>query len=101
MYKCLNCGAVFDYPDYEDDFTSEYFGRSVTHHISVCPECRSDELDTAERCQLCGEYHSGESDYCADCVDLIKDYFDSVIAEVSERFGYGKDKITEAIKEIY
>lgn len=101
MYKCLNCGAVFDYPDYEDDFTSEYFGRSVTHHISRCPECRSDELDTAERCQLCGEYHSGESDYCADCVDLIKDYFDSVIAEVSERFGYGKDKITEAIKEIY
>lgn len=101
MYKCLNCGAVFDYPDYEDDFTSEYFGKSVTHHISVCPECRSDELDTAERCQLCGEYHSGESDYCADCVDLIKDYFDSVIAEVSERFGYGKDKITEAIKEIY
>jgi hypothetical protein len=101
MYKCLNCGAVFDYPDYEDDFTSEYFGRPVTHHISVCPECRSDELDTAERCQLCGEYHSGESDYCADCVDLIIDYFDSVIAEVSERFGYGKDKIVEAIKEIY
>lgn len=101
MYKCLNCGAIFDCPDYEDDFSSEYFGRRVTHHISVCPDCRSDELDTAEKCQLCGEYHSGESDYCADCEDLMHDYFDPVIAEIREMFGFDEDRIKEALKEIY
>lgn len=75
MYKCFNCGAVFDelvryqeHMDYERQTYSIYYG---------CPNCRSDDVDQAVKCDLCGEYVT--EDYvvlkdgtvaCNDCFTL-------------------------------
>lgn len=100
MYKCLDCGEVFDTPKQGSDFKTEYFGKTVTHYISVCPNCGSDELDTAERCELCGEWHSGSLDYCAECEDIIHEYIDPVIDEIVKTFGYSRSTVIEAIREL-
>lgn len=101
MYICVNCNEMFDSPNLTEDFTSEYFGSRIHHMISTCPYCGSDELDTAYRCVLCGEYHSGANDYCEDCDTVIHEFFDPVIDEVSEKYGFDKDKVREALKDIY
>lgn len=53
MYYCNDCGALFkelvpikEYLDEGDGYLL-YLG---------CPNCRSDQVDAAVQCDLCGEY---------------------------------------------
>lgn len=48
MLKC-RCGTMFDSPDYVEDFSSEYFGRRVTHYMGVCPSCGSDDFEEMDK----------------------------------------------------
>ena len=53
MYKCGNCGAVFEEPGYETISHEDYCGVGhmfprASHHyftLAFCPECHSDDID--------------------------------------------------------
>lgn len=98
MLYCENCGKLFESPDYAEDFESEYFGAIVHHFVSVCPYCRSDEIRTAEKCPICGEYHTGEDEVC----DLCNDEIEEAIRELKEQAISGElnwDAFSEALAE--
>lgn len=53
MYKCYNCGAIFEEPDYETISKEDYFGvgsmfprYSHTYFtLETCPNCHSEDFD--------------------------------------------------------
>ena len=69
MYKCIDCGAVFEEPATWEEYRGEYWGCPCSETMSGCPECRGDYEEAVE-CTRCGEwYFSGELEdgLCEDC----------------------------------
>ena len=85
MYVCNDCNNVFD----EDalsivtDNMGECFGNPSFKSYSVCPYCKSDDIQEAEKCELCEEWGHTESydgeHYCNECVEYIKKKFGDLI----------------------
>lgn len=58
MYKCKDCGLIFDEPkEYSEDYTpgGAFEGGSFINRFSGCPNC-SGAYDDAKKCEICGEY---------------------------------------------
>lgn len=75
MLACERCGHIFD----EDDAIHETEYTGVTSEawrekfdITKCPECGSDWIAVACRCDFCGTY--SKDTVCKDCRDLITIY---------------------------
>lgn len=73
---CKDCGCIFDEEDanIEDcGFYTEVWGHQEYQVFDVlrCPDCNSDEIDDAEKCEECGDYFSpdelDEDGYCPYC----------------------------------
>ena len=71
MFKCNDCGALFKDIAPIKEYLDEEVGYLLFHG---CPNCRSDQVEVAVQCDLCGEYVT--EDYvvlkdgtvaCADC----------------------------------
>jgi len=50
MYKCLNCGKLFDEPTVERINAADYFGvekngREEIFNIEECPYCGSEDIE--------------------------------------------------------
>ena len=78
MYICMNCQTMFDSPDSVEDFTSEFWGASVRHYASVCPNCGSDDFEEMDKCVVCGEWINPGEELCENCRGLIKDIADEI-----------------------
>lgn len=48
MYKCNNCGAIFEYPKCESEYRGEYWGTPAYEDMYYCPECGDDDYDEYE-----------------------------------------------------
>lgn len=48
MFRCNNCGHIFNKPKSEKWATGEYHGHTAYETWSVCPECRSEDYDEYE-----------------------------------------------------
>ena len=67
MYKCNNCGFIFEEP-FEISTTYEaYYGvySLFSYHtpltLYVCPNCNDgDDLEELEQCEICGEWFNQE-----------------------------------------
>lgn len=81
MYLCANCGRMFDSPEEVEDFTSEFWGATVRHFTTVCPNCGSDDFDEMDKCDVCGEEIAPGEDLCENCRDLIRDISDDIKAK--------------------
>ena len=71
MFKCSDCGALFEDLAPIKEYLDDEIGYLLYHG---CPFCRSDQVEVAMKCDLCGEYVT--EDYivlkdgtvaCADC----------------------------------
>lgn len=54
MFKCEDCGAVFESLGAIRECIGEPEYGPVTYY--GCPNCKSDQVVCAFRCDLCGEY---------------------------------------------
>lgn len=98
MMFCMNCGRIFDDPRNVPDFTSEYFGEPVTHYISVCPGCGSDEIQEAVRCRICGEWST--DDICEYCEEEISGLVTDIRGLIGEKTAERDLDLSELITEI-
>ena len=55
MYKCIECGAIFEEPKTWEEYRGEYWGCPCSETMSGCPECRGDYEEAVE-CTRCGEW---------------------------------------------
>ena len=69
MFICNECGELFEEPIYIKEH-HPYGDGYATEEWAVCPYCKENDLDVAERCIQCGEYFadltSGLCDICYD-----------------------------------
>ena len=105
MYKCMECGHVFD----EDEAGSarEWIGEDRYESNSsgwlyyiACPECGSTEMVEAECCDDCGEYFDetdlikvGDMKLCRECAMV---YFEAYW----ERWGYAEKTDVDRAKKV-
>lgn len=65
MYKCEDCGAVFEEP-------FEYKEPDVNFFADWCPYCHSDDIVEVKECELCGKltpvFDMTIDGYCPECV---------------------------------
>ena len=48
MYKCEECGNVFDEPKMVQECVGEFWGTPAYETWAVCPDCGSDEIEDYE-----------------------------------------------------
>ena len=74
MYICKDCGAVFEEPyKWRDDPSPAGVSLSSGYYeYWECPSCGSEDVDEAERCEVCGEYIA-ESGICESCRAQIEE----------------------------
>ena len=48
MYKCDECGAVFDKPKYVKEYMGEFWGSPAYETWAVCPNCKSDDIEEVD-----------------------------------------------------
>ena len=66
MYKCLECGFVFEEPlEWAGDNTLTEYG---------CPSCGFNDYEELVKCELCDNYHTEDEmvgEVCEDCVSSL------------------------------
>lgn len=89
MFKCLECGAVFDEPKIVND--SVTYGKvSVPRTFASCPHCDSG-FDEAYPCKDCGEYFLADELHSFYCKDCLKENWD----KTDDLFEFAKDITTK------
>lgn len=81
-YKCRDCGNVFTEEDVititenvpfgDTDIVCDYLG------ADLCPQCRSERIDEAAECPICGEWHTGCDDICDSCIEKKETALDEI-----------------------
>ena len=73
---CLGCGNVFNTDEVQrvQDYRGECWGRPAYEEELVCPHCKSNDIDDAEECEICGSWCSTEELYdngglCTACLE--------------------------------
>ncbi len=85
MYRCDNCGLLFDEPKKYIEDTGE--------HFSGCPSCYGDYTEIYE-CKWCGEYTEDERCICERCISetikkvnrILEEEFTSEEREIIEEY---------------
>ena len=77
MYKCNDCGRVFEEPKRFVIQSLEHFGTPCEETAIGCPFCHGDYED-ATICKICGNYTSA-GDYCDDCREKTKNQFKKIM----------------------
>ena len=85
MFKCYECGAVFDEPCVITETNSTDRGDEI-YMMSLCPKCY-ESFGKANRCR-CGEYKFEDERICKNCRE-----------ELLEKFIYFADGLTEEEEE--
>ena len=71
MYRCIDCGAIFEDPVTWKESRGEYWGFPCSETMSGCPECEGDYEEALE-CKECGKWHSKEElddGLCEACIN--------------------------------
>lgn len=60
MYKCNDCGRVFDEPHTWKESRGEFWGQPCYETLSGCPYCESGDIDEVKGFDF--QYDEGEND---------------------------------------
>jgi RecJ-like exonuclease len=89
MFKCTDCGHLFEYG--EEKIQKENHGEEW----SVCPCCGGD-YEEIMPCKICGSYeHEQNEKFCNECKEKTKNKF---VAFIDENFSLEERKL---LNELY
>lgn len=84
MYKCVDCGIVFENPESWLEDRGEFWGVSCSERVYGCPKCRGD-YEEAEKCGICEELFFLDELYGGVCKECL--YSNSGDAELWLKIG--------------
>ena len=75
MFKCIECGAVFEEPATWEEDRGEFWGFPCTETVRGCPECKGD-YEEVFKCRRCDGWWfedelKGKGRYCEYCYDEL------------------------------
>lgn len=76
MYKCTECGAVFEEPKTWWESRGEFGGSPCSEEMSGCPNCGECGYEEAEQCEFCEKYFLEDELHGGVCEDCIKERSD-------------------------
>ena len=97
-YVCMNCGEILDEDELDhivERDTGEGGYGGVMWQTDVCPHCGEESIEEAKKCPICGEYHGKDDLFCADCEDMIKRQWETLLKAI-----YGDDYTDEDACEV-
>lgn len=97
MFYCYYCGEFFEEPATKYDTHAELDEGPVWEAYGACPCCGSDQIDTAQTCDICGEYIAS-GNVCENCNDFIKSKADDVL-ELISKYKLDKDEFINYLIE--
>lgn len=73
MYKCLDCGHVFDDGEQEvwEESRGEFWGAPCSEVVDGCPRCHGD-YEEAKKCSICGGVFVDDDLFggvCEECIE--------------------------------
>lgn len=95
MFKCLNCGHLFDAGEQAVVHDNHGFRFGPAEEYSACPVCGGTDLETTVRCRRCGgEYLPSEmhGSICDQCVEDYVNYDSFLKFATSSKY---KDEIDD------
>ena len=86
MYKCRECGTLFEEPTTSKEGLGFVGGDYATLSVDCCPECGADGyFDEIEKCIICNEYSETLKDgFCDDCLNKVRKDFMSFWEDFTE-----------------
>lgn len=91
MYKCLECGHVFEEGEQAVWREAHGFSDGLYEEFCGCPHCKG-EYEEAATCKNCGEVHTSNElheGWCVDCLTNVLDYetfFEYCEAHAEDRY---------------
>ena len=84
MYKCDECGQLFDDP--VDGLDQVYCGNGIAEEVqfSACPYCGCESYTEQEECPCCGGWMPKGYRICGECMDDLKYMFNKFIMSLNE-----------------
>lgn len=76
MYRCCECGTLFEQPKTFQDYRGECWGTPAYETITGCPYCEGGYEEVAE-CELCGKIipiDEMDGPICRNCAEERGDY---------------------------
>lgn len=75
MYRCKDCGEIFDDPATQYEYHP--YGMGYAHEEwAVCPCCRDTDFEEVEECERCGEVFPVDElcdGLCDTCYDEVEE----------------------------
>ena len=97
MFKCENCGLIFDEPKE----IHENHGEGIWEVMYVCPNCGEGGQIESKPCDICGN-DAFESCFCDDCMAVAKESLRVDFGQFpNSKFRDLIDLFTEALDELY
>lgn len=90
MYRCDECGLLFEEPRIVREEHGEEYG--------ICPNCGG-AYETVYLCKACGEEYT-EDEYCPECLEIVEDMFGQLIERVKAACNSDRDKALEVISDV-
>ena len=88
LYKCLECGGIFEHEDMKWTSYSYSMPRLDGLEFPVCPSCGSEDVDSGEACEQCGEAIGdewlGSLQLCKKCKEGILDEVENSIDQFAQ-----------------
>lgn len=97
LYKCDECGAVFDIPGIRYEHHTELAGMPgpKDREELVCPVCESDYITEGHECVRCGGFVK-YGDFCTDCLNELDAFLDK---HVRQAMNLERDELESMIVE--
>lgn len=95
MFRCQDCGALFEVPAEELEFHPEIDGEFYERY-SVCPDCGCGAISEVDKCAICGEYCQNDTHrFCEECIATFKKWREYLSFELATDIDDINDLIDE------
>ena len=95
MYRCLECGALFDEYEKAEWYETHGLDTPPYERMTGCPKCKG-SYEEAKSCKLCGSYDLENDDkYCQECKNDVQERFVKIL-----HLEFDKDEI-ELLNVVY
>ena len=91
MYFCNDCGNVFGEPKYKKEYQLhdelDEGNKYEEINFAYCPSCGSDDIETADHCELTGEYGNyGGKNLSPEAIAFIREWLDKMTIAATEDY---------------
>jgi hypothetical protein len=98
MYRCNECGSIFEELGKKTELVGECRGTNAYTTWPCCPICGSEDFEEGNYCD-CGEFVGEGEKYCPDCLELVTEAINECVKRVGADLNIDESEARELISE--